>query len=439
MTTPQHKIVKGYIVESKDNGRTWKALRKATTEEVSDYNKSIAAKPVVKDSTVKPNTVSNETESKVPLLITPYGYGTDKLHASKYDAAQWKKWAEETGFTPTRRTVAGQNKEFQEYLLNDDKFKDKVKKIHEELGMPYAGYPEDSYLGERWDKIMEKLTAKPAESPQIKIPAEDKPEETVREEIKRYPPVAKNTGDYAPWWLQDIIKTAGSAADLARIHKYEPWQATPEVFLPEGTFYDPTRELAANTEAANLAMQTNQAFTNPQQQAAANSMAQGQMAKAAADVMAKYNNLNVGLANQLAQQNASIMNAASQNKANLDTQLYDKYTVANQQFDNAKAMGRQALRQNVIDAVTNRAKTQALNTLDPNYYTDPSKGGFVNFLPGNYTPTPTSGGTDLSKEFAEAVKVTGSKDAAMEYLKLKYNIKNPPASQGNSYYNPYEG
>jgi hypothetical protein len=60
----------------------------------------------------------------------------------------------------------------------------------------------------------------------------------------------------------------------------------------------------------------------------------------------------------------------------------------NQQFDNSKSLARQELRKAFINGITNRAKTQALNSLYPNYYTDPSSGGFVDYVATNYTPTP---------------------------------------------------
>ena len=133
--------------------------------------------------------------------------------------------------------------------------------------------------------------------------------------------------------------------------------------------------------------------------------------------MGRYNNLNVGLANQLSQQRSNIMNTVSANQAALNTQLYDKYTIANQQFDNSKALARQKLRQSYIDAITNRAKTQAMNTLYPNYFTDPSSGGFV--LPNpNYTPNPTY--TPGDDEFDAAVTKYGSVDNASKYMDWKY-------------------
>jgi hypothetical protein len=244
--------------------------------------------------------------------------------------------------------------------------------------------------------------------------------------INRYPPMGILDRKRAPWWKQDIIGISGAAADLARVKRYPPWQAVANYALPEGTFYDPTRELAAGTEAAKLAIQAQQAFVNPQQLAAASSVAQGQMAKNAADIMGRYNNLNVGLANQLNQQRTDIMNTASANQAGMNTQLWDKYTTLNQQFDNSKAMARQNLRQRYIDAITNRSKTQALNTLYPNYYTDPSTGGDVAFNPG-YGPTVPSQ-PNMQSDYQKALEITGDPQRALEYLRIQKGM-----SKNNSY------
>ena len=236
----------------------------------------------------------------------------------------------------------------------------------------------EGMFGPRTEQYWQSVKQKPAAAPTALADVVKEPEAD-RGPIQRNTPVPYTESKKAPWWLQDIIKVAGAVGDKARIKKYNPWQATPEVRLPEATFYDPTRELAANTEMANMALQNSAAFTSPQQQAAANSVAQGQMAKSAADVLGRYNNLNVGVANQLSKEQTNIMNVASQNKANLDTQLWDKYTIANQQFDNANAQARQNIRQSYIDAITNRANTANLNSLYPQYAVDPSRGGFAYF------------------------------------------------------------
>lgn len=276
---------------------------------------------------------------------------------------------------------------------------------------------EDAMFGPRTEQYWQSVKTKPAE--EVKPPVEVvKEPEADREPLQQNTPVPYTEGRNAPWWLQDIVKTYGAVADKARIKKYNPWQATPQVRLPEATFYDPTRELAANTEMANMAMQNSAAFSNPQQQAAANSVAQGQMAKAAADVMGRYNNLNVGVANQLSEQQTGILNQASQNKANLDTQLFDKYTIANQQFDNSKAQARQQIRQSYIDAITNRANTANLNSMYPQYAVDPSSGGFTYFK-NPKALDPTKDRNDFESQYARALKITGDPDRALKYMHLQ--------------------
>lgn len=263
----------------------------------------------------------------------------------------------------------------------------------------------------------------PTPPTQVTIKPEEKKEDAVREPFPKanLQPVKGNTN--TPWWLQDIIGTAGAAGDMARIKKYQPWQATPQAFLPQATFYDPTRELAANAEQANIASQFHQAFTGPKTGQMAG--VQGQAMKNAADIMARYNNMNVGVANQLEQERAHIMNQSSQQRANLATGLWDKYTIANQQFDNAKNQAREQLRKHVISAVTNRAKTQALNSLYPNYYTDPSTGGMLGFHP-DFTKIPATQ-PNLKNAWWEAVELTGSPENALKYLELqsKGSISDP--------------
>jgi hypothetical protein len=268
---------------------------------------------------------------------------------------------------------------------------------------------------------------KPGDSPtapdntQLTIADNSKPDEAL-------PPIGTNPiipqlrgKDAAPWWLQDIIGTAGAAFDLANIKRYQPWQATPEVRVPDVTFYDPTRQLAANSEQANMAYQAQTAFTNPQQLAAASSVIQGQAAKNAADTLGQYNNLNVGLANQFSDKKTDILNQASQNKANLDTQLWDKYTILNQQFDNSKAMARQNLRQQFINGITNRANTANLNSLYPQYAVNPLDGGMAYFKGDNsgIQANPNYDHGDINTKYNEALKLTGDPDRALKLLQLQ--------------------
>lgn len=186
----------------------------------------------------------------------------------------------------------------------------------------------------------------------------------------------KQTPQAGPeWWLQDVIKTAGAAGDMARIKKRLPWSPKLTPYVPEPTFYDPTRELAATQEQYNMGMQGAAAYAPSQALNARQSQMAGQGAKAAADILGRYNNLNVGQANTFAGTKAQIVNQANAANAEITKNLFDQTTIANQQYDNAKAQARQELRSSYIDAITNREQAYALNQLYPNFQISPSKGG----------------------------------------------------------------
>lgn len=212
------------------------------------------------------------------------------------------------------------------------------------------------------------------------------------------------------WWLQDVIKTAGAAGDMARVKKRLPWAPKLNPVLMDPTFYDPTRELAATQEQYNIGMQGATAYAPSQALNARQSQMAGQGAKAAADVLGRYNNLNVGQANQFAATKAQILNQTNASNAEITKGLFDATTIANQQYDNAKNQARQELRQSYIDAITNKEQAYALNQLYPNYQIDPSQGGRLIF----------AGGDELTGE------TTGDNASVAAYKKLK----DDPAMQG---------
>jgi hypothetical protein len=207
----------------------------------------------------------------------------------------------------------------------------------------------------------------------------------------------------APWWLQDKIKTAGAATDFMRIKKYLPWGMPVTPAVGEPTFYDPTRELAANAEMANIGTQGATAFGNPQQYAATFSGIQGAAAKNAADILGKYNNMNVTQADSFNALKSDIFNKAQEANSNLAKNLYDGTTIANQQYDNSRNMARQELRQSYMDAVTNRAQTQTMNTLYPHYKVDPRTGGFLDFTKGSNIKPSSKDNESAVKAFAQVV------------------------------------
>jgi hypothetical protein len=188
-------------------------------------------------------------------------------------------------------------------------------------------------------------------------------------------------GKPAAWWLQDTIKTTGAFGDMMGVKKYMPWAPGVELGTPRPTFLDPTRELAANAEQANIQTQGLAQFAGPQALSARSASVQGQAAKNAADVLSKYNNANVNIANQFELKANDIRNQESMLKQATAQRVYDQNTIANQQFDNAKLAMRNNLRNQYTNAITNRWKTDALNQMYPNYAVDPSVGGRMDFVP----------------------------------------------------------
>ena len=197
---------------------------------------------------------------------------------------------------------------------------------------------------------------------------------TIEDDIRKVPP--------SEWWLQDIIKTAGAVSDKARLQKYMPWAPTVQPYIEEPTFYDPTRELAANAGQIAIGTMGLTNFSDPQAYNARFSQIQGQGAENAANILGKYNNLNVTESNRANGRNAAELNKASLLNKGIAQDLYDKTIITNQQFDNSKAKAREVIRGSFIDAITNRAQTQALNSLYPQFNVSPITGGLTHFTKG---------------------------------------------------------
>ena len=244
-----------------------------------------------------------------------------------------------------------------------------------------SGYTQTTGIDSDWTNTTSGqflgLSAKPAKE----VPAEQKVTKTEEAPIDVNKPedmeFDPGIPEDAPWWLQDQINLAGAAGDMFRIKNRMPWQATVNSTLADPTFYDPTRELAANAEQASIASQATSTFAGPQATGARLSAIQGQAAAQAANTLANYNRLNVDTANQFEQFNTGIQNQDALNRASLATSLFDKKTIADQQYDNAKNQAREMLRRHFVNGITNANKTATLNELYDNFKVDPTVGGRV--------------------------------------------------------------
>jgi hypothetical protein len=260
--------------------------------------------------------------------------------------------------------------------------------------------------------------AKPAESEYVETDVEGKPVEAVAaEEIPEAPYVSNPQA-----WKQDKLNLLNAGLDYFDVDKALPWAARYEPELMTPTYYDPTRELAAQSEQANIANQALAQFTGPQALSARSASVQGQGAKQAADTLGRYNNLNVGIANQFEGNNTQIMNQAQQYNQAQNKQLYDQNVIANQQFKNTK----RALRHNLGDAqntlLTNMMKTDAMNQMYPNYAVDPSTGGRMHFTKGKSTLNPTY--TQDTLAYANEINNSGLPEKVQQSLINDYIKRN---------------
>ena len=186
----------------------------------------------------------------------------------------------------------------------------------------------------------------------------------------------------AKWWLQDTIKTTGAFGDLMGIKKYMPFSPRVDLEEPRPTFLDPTRELAQQSEQANIAIMNLAAFAGPQALSARASSIQGTGAKSATNTLSQFNNDNTKLADAFEMKQVDIRNQEALANQAGQQKLYDANTIANQQFDNSRMALRNQMRNHYTNAITNKAKTATLNQLYPQYAVLPETGGMPGFKGG---------------------------------------------------------
>lgn len=235
--------------------------------------------------------------------------------------------------------------------------------------------------------------------------------QTTEEEITNRPDLVNvnepesPTVTYPEWMTPDIINFYGTLKDKASLRKYYPWAAPVDLEEMRPTYLDPTRELAANSEMANIAMQNLAQFTGPQTASARAAMVQGQGAKQAADVLSRYNNANVSMANQFEQANANVRNQERLQNQAIAKSLYDQTTLTNQAYDNARRQADQAKRLAFQTGWKNASDLALVNATSPQYDIDPRTGTVV-----------FQGGKDVQPEKARKFRET-----VLEYRRLGFD------------------
>jgi len=223
------------------------------------------------------------------------------------------------------------------------------------------------------EKFKEKETA-------VYIDDEEKPADPDKKNDAERPEITDpdiqgvRSPDVAEWTAPDIYNFRGAIQDRLGIKSYYPWAARFNPQFMDPTFYDPSRELAAQGEQANIVTQGLGQFSGPQALSARAAQIQGQGAKQAADTLGRYNNLNVGLQNQFAGQNAQIANQAQQYNQAKAQDLYDKGVITQQQRDNSIRQANQQIRQGFAQGWKNASDIAMINANQEQYKVDPYTG-----------------------------------------------------------------
>jgi hypothetical protein len=276
-------------------------------------------------------------------------------------------------------------------------------------------------------------------------PLEDTEEEESRlldTDITPYTPNYKSADKNTPWWKQDIVNTAGALGNYYSINKYKPWKGQMQPYIPDPTFYDPNREIAALQETAGMAEDVMRGTSGSSQSFGARvSDIQGKAAESIANTMGKYNNLNVGVANEFAYKKADLMNTAQLKNLDATQKYIDSVNTVNQNYDNAKREAGDELRGAYVNAITNRANAQVLNSLYPNYNIDPSSGGMLNFIKGkdviaNQNAMATRQDAEEYAKFRQNHPELQADEAARVWVGLR--SKGDSGSVNDGYYDAYQ-
>jgi len=167
------------------------------------------------------------------------------------------------------------------------------------------------------------------------------------------------------WTNPDKLNLLNSFINLAGVRRSTPFEPTVKFERPETRYYDPARELAANTEQYNAARQAAAMFAGPQSRYSLNA---GQFGKNAADIIAKTSNQNVQLGNIAANQAADITNKQIAYDAQRVKRLYDAGVIGKQQYENAMRQARTGVLQAYTQGMKNAADIYNMSMSQSPYY-----------------------------------------------------------------------
>jgi hypothetical protein len=161
--------------------------------------------------------------------------------------------------------------------------------------------------------------------------------------------------------------------------RYTPYAAPLNAMIPEPTFYDPNRELAEGASNRNM-MAAYMQQMDPQQFSARANALNAQGAEQAANTIGRYQNMNVGVANQFSPLQTDIMNRVMSYRANSADTLVHNAQQEDKAYRNAMRMDLRNRDMYDINEYDRATKQGMLNETNP-YYSiqDGPKGATLNW------------------------------------------------------------
>lgn len=200
------------------------------------------------------------------------------------------------------------------------------------------------------------------------------------------------------WWLQDLLQMnsiAGRNRDM-----FFPFQPNvPDVDLGY-VLEDPTRAIAAINENLGQLGEAYGAFAGPQALSARMSQAQGKAAELIANEIGRVNQRNASTINQALARKAQFDLYSGRERRDRRVKEYDDTQTTLQKYMDERNYDREQYNMALNNAITNRANTYNLNSMQDYFSIDPTTGGVIGqFSSKAFEPVPPS---DMSDQMIQS-------------------------------------
>lgn len=204
----------------------------------------------------------------------------------------------------------------------------------------------------------------------------------------------------ADWWAQDLIQL--NAINNRKRKAFMPWQPDVEGIDLDFVLEDPTRAIAAINEQLGVQTQAAGMFGGPQSMAARTAQAQGKAATAIANEIGRVNQRNVSTINRGNAIQARYDAFINKERRDRKVKEYDDTQKVLQMYMDERNFDNDQYSMALANAVTNRANTYNLNSIQDYYKIDPRSGGQIGqFSQKAFEAAPIPGEYDFIKPLAE--------------------------------------